>query len=214
MMPKGIFIKTLPHFPHVMATFRPPIWVWRKARLISLSLICAAKCQANQPPIAACLQPSALLSEKCMPDSRQCAPCGGKCLWKHRAFPLRPSVRMYAGQYNVMEGVQEIAPSPFALAAASPMLKTMPLGAHVPRQPLRRFDAALHIRNHGRLSFVHTLRHGRIGCCARRRKAARAIRCGAGKAASKVCADRGQESHPYANFGTRETASCFDLGHL
>ncbi|MCJ8052892.1 acyl-CoA/acyl-ACP dehydrogenase [Shinella curvata] len=128
MMPRGIFIKTLPHWPHMMATLSPTyMGVAQGAFDFTVAYL-----RGEVPG-----QPAAdrrMFGTKRITVGKMYTQLAAmRALWwqafmEAQGFPTKAQVmRMYAAQYNVMEGVQEIAALAIRTCGGQSMLKTMPL---------------------------------------------------------------------------------------
>lgn len=128
MMPRGIFIKTLPHWPHMMATLSPTyMGVAQGAFDFTVTYL-----RGEVPG-----QPAAdrrMFGTKRITVGKMYTQLAAmRALWwqafmEAQGFPTKAQVmRMYAAQYNVMEGVQEIAALAIRTCGGQSMLKTMPL---------------------------------------------------------------------------------------
>lgn len=141
LMPRGGLGKTPPNWPHMMAT-PSPTYMGRRRRLHpTLAYLQGARCPANRRLTGACMPPSASLSARCMPVWPICAP--RQAFMECKGFPSKAERCGCMPRNTPSEGVQEIA-------AMHPHLwwpvdaEVAALGTHVPRQPLRRVDAALY----------------------------------------------------------------------
>jgi len=128
MMPPGIFIKTLPHFPHVMATLSPTyMGIAQAAYDFTVDYL-----RGEVPG-----QPAAdrrMFTTKRLAVSKMYARLAPvRALWwqvfmEAKGFPTQAEVlRMYAAQYNVMEAAQEIAALAIRTCGGQAMLKSLPL---------------------------------------------------------------------------------------
>jgi alkylation response protein AidB-like acyl-CoA dehydrogenase len=128
MMPRGIFLKTLPHWPHMMATLSPTyMGVAQGAYDFTVSYLrgeVAGQPQADRR----------MFGTKRLAVGQMYARLANmRALWwqvfmEATAFPSKAQVmRMYAAQYNVMEGVQEIAALAIRTCGGQSMLKSLPL---------------------------------------------------------------------------------------
>ncbi len=128
MMPRGIFIKTLPHYPHMMATLSPTyMGVAQSAYDFTVAYLRGEI--PGQPPAD-----RRMFTTKRLAVSRmyaQLAPV--RALWwqvfmEADGFPTQAQVlRMYAAQYNVMEAAQDIAALAIRTCGGQAMLKSLPL---------------------------------------------------------------------------------------
>lgn len=128
MMPKGIFIKTLPYWPHMMATLSPTyMGVAQGAYDFTVSYLRGEV--EGQPPADRRMFTTKRLAVGQMYSKL----AGMRALWwqafmEAKPFPSQAEVvRMYAAQYTVMEGVQEIAAMAIRTCGGQSMLKDLPL---------------------------------------------------------------------------------------
>jgi len=128
MMPRGIFIKTLPHFPHVMATLSPTyMGIAQSAYDFTVAYLRGEV--PGQPPADRRMFTTKRLAVSKM--YARLAPV--RALWwqvfmEAKGFPSQAEVlRMYAAQYNVMEAAQEIAAMAIRTCGGQAMLKSLPL---------------------------------------------------------------------------------------
>jgi alkylation response protein AidB-like acyl-CoA dehydrogenase len=128
LMPKGLFIKTLPYWPHMMATLSPAyMGVAQGAYDFTVAYLRGEV--AGQPAAD-----RRIFATKRMAVAQMYAKISGmRALWwqvfmEAQGMPSRAQVlRMYAAQYNVMEGVQEIAALAIRTCGGQSMLKSLPL---------------------------------------------------------------------------------------
>lgn len=128
MMPKGIFIKTLPHWPHMMATLSPTyMGVAQGAYDFTVAYLRGEV--PGMPPAD-----RRMFTTKRLAVGQMYARLSGmRALWwqafmEAKPFPSQSEVlRMYAAQYNVMEGVQEVAALAIRTCGGQSMLKSLPL---------------------------------------------------------------------------------------
>jgi alkylation response protein AidB-like acyl-CoA dehydrogenase len=128
MMPRGIFIKTLPHWPHMMATLSPTyMGVAQGAFDFTVAYLrgeVAGQPQADRRMFG---------TKRITVGKMYTRLAAMRALWwqafmEAQGMPSKAQVmRMYAAQYNVMEGVQEIAALAIRTCGGQSMLKTMPL---------------------------------------------------------------------------------------
>jgi alkylation response protein AidB-like acyl-CoA dehydrogenase len=128
MMPRGIFIKTLPHWPHMMATLSPTYMGLAQGAYDFTVAYLRGEVEG---------QPAAdrrMFATKRIAVGKMYARLASmRALWwqafsEAQGFPSKAQVlRMYAAQYNVMEGVQEIAAMAIRTCGGQSMLKSMPL---------------------------------------------------------------------------------------
>ena len=128
LMPPGIFGKTLPNWPHMMATLSPTyMGVAQGAYDFTVEYL---KGQTpGQPPID-----RRMYATKRVALSKMYARLANmRALWwqafmEGKGFPSKAEVmRVYAAQYNVMEGVQEITAMAIRTCGGQSMLKSLPL---------------------------------------------------------------------------------------
>jgi alkylation response protein AidB-like acyl-CoA dehydrogenase len=128
MMPRGIFIKTLPHWPHMMATLSPTyMGVAQAAFDFTVNYL-----RGTVPG-----QPAAdrrmYATKRHAVGQMYSRLAGIRALWwqvfmEAQSFPSKHQVmRMYAAQYNVMEGAQELAAMAIRTCGGQAMLKSLPL---------------------------------------------------------------------------------------
>ena len=128
MMPRGLFIKTLPHWPHMMATLSPTYMGLAQGAYDFTVAYLRGEVEG---------QPAAdrrMFGTKRIAVGRMYARLANmRALWwqafmEAQGMPSKAQVlRMYAAQYNVMEGVQEIAALAIRTCGGQSMLKSMPL---------------------------------------------------------------------------------------
>ncbi|MGH1578829.1 acyl-CoA dehydrogenase family protein [Planktotalea sp.] len=128
MMPRGIFIKTLPYYPHIMATLSPTYMGVAQAAF-DFTVDYLRGDLPGQPPIDRRMFTTKRLAVSKM--YARLAPV--RALWwqafsEAKGFPTQAqTLRMYAAQYNVMEAAQEIAALAIRTCGGQAMLKTLPL---------------------------------------------------------------------------------------
>ena len=128
MMPRGIFIKTLPNFPHVMATLSPTyMGIAQSAYDFTVAYL---RGDIKGQPMA----DRRLFATKRFAVAKMYARLAPvRALWwqvfmEAKGFPSHAEVlRMYAAQYNVMEAAQEIAALAIRTCGGQSMLKSLPL---------------------------------------------------------------------------------------
>jgi alkylation response protein AidB-like acyl-CoA dehydrogenase len=128
LMPRGIFGKTLPNWPHMMATLSPTyMGVAQGAYDFTVAYLQGRV--PGQPPID-----RRMYATKRIAVSKMYARLAGmRALWwqafgEAKGMPSKAEVlRMYAAQYNVMEGVQEVAALAIRTCGGQSMLKSLPL---------------------------------------------------------------------------------------
>jgi alkylation response protein AidB-like acyl-CoA dehydrogenase len=128
LMPRGIFGKTLPNWPHMMATLSPTyMGVAQGAYDFTVAYLQGRV--PGQPPID-----RRMFATKRVAVSKMYARLANmRALWwqafsEAKGMPSKAEVlRIYAAQYNVMEGVQEIAALAIRTCGGQSMLKSLPL---------------------------------------------------------------------------------------
>ena len=128
LMPRGIFGKTLPNWPHMMATLAPAyMGVAQGAYDFTIAYLQGRV--PGQPPID-----RRMYATKRVAVSKMYARLANmRALWwqafcEGKGMPSKAEVmRIYAAQYNVMEGVQEIAALAIRTCGGQSMLKVLPL---------------------------------------------------------------------------------------
>jgi alkylation response protein AidB-like acyl-CoA dehydrogenase len=128
LMPRGIFGKTLPNWPHMMATLSPTyMGVAQGAYDFTIAYLQGRV--PGQPAID-----RRMYATKRVAVSKMYARLAGmRALWwqafgEAKGMPSKAEVmRMYAAQYTVMEGVQEIAALAIRTCGGQSMLKSLPL---------------------------------------------------------------------------------------
>jgi alkylation response protein AidB-like acyl-CoA dehydrogenase len=128
MMPKGIFIKTLPHFPHMMATLSPT-YMGLAQGAYDFTVAYLRGEVAGQP-----MADRRIFATKRLAVGKMYGRLASmRALWwqmfmEAQGFPTKAKVlRMYAAQYNVMEGAQEICALAIRTCGGQSMLKSLPL---------------------------------------------------------------------------------------
>ena len=128
LMPRGIFGKTLPNWPHMMATLSPT-YMGVAQGAFDFTVAYLQGRVPGQPPID-----RRMYATKRVAVSKMYARLANmRALWwqafsECKGFPSKGEVmRMYAAQYNVMEGVQEIAAMAIRTCGGQSMLKSLPL---------------------------------------------------------------------------------------
>ncbi len=128
MMPRGIFIKTLPHWPHMMATLSPTyMGVAQGAFDFTVAYL------RGEVPGQPAADRRMYATKRHTVGQMYSKLAAMRALWwqvfmEAQSFPSKGQVlRMYAAQYNVMEGVQEIAAMAIRTCGGQAMLKSLPL---------------------------------------------------------------------------------------
>lgn len=128
LMPPGLFIKTLPYWPHMMATLSPTyMGVAQGAYDFTVGYLSGKL--PGMPPID-----RRMFATKRHAVGQMYARLSSmRALWwqafmEAQGLPTQAQVlRMYSAQYNVMEGVQEIAALAIRTCGGQSMLKSLPL---------------------------------------------------------------------------------------
>jgi hypothetical protein len=128
LMPRGIFGKTLPNWPHMMATLAPA-YMGVAQGAFDFTIAYLQGRVPGQPPID-----RRMYATKRVAVSRMYARLANmRALWwqafsEAKGMPSKAEVmRIYAAQYNVMEGVQEITALAIRTCGGQSMLKSLPL---------------------------------------------------------------------------------------
>lgn len=128
LMPKGIFIKTMPYWPHMMATLSPTyMGVAQSAYDFTVEYLRGET--PGLPPI----DRRQFTTKRHAVGQMYARLAGIRALWwqafmEAKGFPSKAEVmRMYAAQYNVMEGAQELAALAIRTCGGQSMLKSLPL---------------------------------------------------------------------------------------
>lgn len=128
LMPPGIFIKTLPNYPHVMATLSPT-YMGVAQGAFDFTVDYLAGRIPGLPPI----DRREFTTKRLAVGDMYARLAPVRALWwqvfmEARGFPTKGEVmRMYAAQYNVMEAAQEIAALAIRTCGGQSMLKSLPL---------------------------------------------------------------------------------------
>lgn len=128
MMPAGVFIKTLPQWPTMMATLSPTyMGVAQSAYDFTVQYLRGEV--PGQPPIDRRVYPSKRATVgKMYQKLTEMRSLWTMAFMEAQAFPSKAQVmRMYAAQYAVMEGVQELAALAIRTCGGQSMLKSLPL---------------------------------------------------------------------------------------
>ena len=128
MMPPGIFIKTLPHYPHMMATLSPTyMGVAQAAYDFTVAYL------RGEVPNQAPADRRIFTTKRLAVGQMYAKLASTRALWwqafsEAPGFPSQAQVlRMYAAQYTVMEAAQEIAALAIRTCGGQAMLKSLPL---------------------------------------------------------------------------------------
>lgn len=128
LMPRGIFIKTMPHIPHLMITLSPSyMGVAQAAYDFTVDYLRGRV--PGQPPIDRRMYATKRMAVGQMYFKlAQMRALWWQVFMESKGFPSKAEVmRMYAAQYGVMEGVQEIAALAIRTCGGQAMLKSLPL---------------------------------------------------------------------------------------
>ena len=128
MMPSGIFFKTLPHWPHMMALLSPAYLGVAQGAYDYMVAYLRGEIE-GLPPIDRRVYPTkrATVARMYQKITEM------RSLWtlsmkEAKGFPTKAEVmRLYAAQFAVMEGVQEIAAMAIRTCGGQSMLKSLPL---------------------------------------------------------------------------------------
>ena len=128
LMPPGLFIKTLPYWPHMMATLSPTyMGVAQGAYDFTVAYLRGEL--PGMPPAD-----RRMFATKRHAVGQMYARLSSmRALWwqaftEAQGLPTQAQVlRMYSAQYNVMEGVQEVAALAIRTCGGQSMLKSLPL---------------------------------------------------------------------------------------
>ena len=128
MMPAGVFGKTLSQWPHMMATLSPAyMGVAQSAYDFTIEYLRGET--PGLPPIDRRVYPTKRATVGKMFQQLTSM----RALWTNAFFEARPFpskaevMRIYAAQYAVMEGVQEMAAMAIRTCGGQSMLKSLPL---------------------------------------------------------------------------------------
>ena len=128
MMPPGIFIKTLPNYPHMMATLSPTyMGVAQAAYDFTVAYL------RGEVPNQAPADRRIFTTKRLAVGQMYAKLASTRALWwqafsEAQGFPSQAQVlRMYAAQYTVMEAAQEIAALAIRTCGGQAMLKSLPL---------------------------------------------------------------------------------------
>lgn len=128
LMPRGIFNKTLANWPHMMATLSPTYMGVAQGAYDFMVAYLRGQVP-GQPPID-----RRMYATKRITVGKMYARLASiRALWwqafsEAKGFPSRAEVmRVYAAQYNVMEGAQEIAALAIRTCGGQSMLRSLPL---------------------------------------------------------------------------------------
>ena len=128
MMPAGVFGKTLSQWPAMMATLTPAyMGVAQSAYDFTVNYLKGAL--PNQPPVDRRVYPTKRAAVGRMYQKlTEMRTLWTSMFFEARSFPTKAEVmRIYAAQYAVMEGVQELAALAIRTCGGQAMLKNLPL---------------------------------------------------------------------------------------
>ena len=128
MMPRGIFIKTLPNWPHMMATLSPT-YMGIAQGTYDFTIAYLRGEVPGQPPIDRRMYATKRLAVGRMYQKlAQIRALWWQAFMEAKGFPTKAEVmRIYAAQYGVMEGAQELAALAIRTCGGQSMLKSLPL---------------------------------------------------------------------------------------
>ena len=128
MMPRGIFIKTLPHWPHMMATLSPTYMGVAQGAFDFTVAYLRGEVPGQPPADRRMFGTKRITVGKMYTQLAAMRALWWQAFMEAQGMPSKAQVmRMYAAQYNVMEGVQEIAALAIRTCGGQSMLKSMPL---------------------------------------------------------------------------------------
>ena len=128
MMPQGMFVRTLPQWPHMMATLTPAYMGLAQGAYDYTVAYLSGQID-GLPPIDRRIYPTKRATVGKMYQKLT----EMRMLWhaafsEARGFPSKAQVmRLYAAQYAVMEGVQEMTALAIRTCGGQSMLKSLPL---------------------------------------------------------------------------------------
>ena len=128
MMPPGVFVKTLPQWPAMMATLTPAyMGVAQAAYDFTVAYLRGEV--PGQPPIDRRVYPTKRAAVgRMFQRLTEMRTLWAQAFFEARPFPSKAEVmRLYAAQYAVMEGVQELAALAIRTCGGQSMLKSLPL---------------------------------------------------------------------------------------
>jgi alkylation response protein AidB-like acyl-CoA dehydrogenase len=128
LMPRGIFIKTLPHWPHMMATLSPTYMGVAQGAFDFTVAYLRGEVPGQPPADRRMFGTKRITVGKMYTQLAAMRALWWQAFMEAQGFPTKAQVmRMYAAQYNVMEGVQEIAAMAIRTCGGQSMLKSLPL---------------------------------------------------------------------------------------
>ncbi len=128
MMPRGVFVKTLPQFPHMMALLSPANMGLSQG-IYDFTVSYLRGEWPGQPPIDRRVYPTKRVSVGKMYQQLTLMRSNfNRVMMEAQAFPTKEQVmRMYSSQIAVMDGVQELAALAIRTCGGQTMLKNLPL---------------------------------------------------------------------------------------
>jgi hypothetical protein len=128
MMPRGVFVKTLPHWPTMMAMLSPANMGLAQG-IYDFTVGYLRGELPGQPPIDRRIYPTKRVSVGKMFQQLTLMRSNFlRVMMEAQGFPTQQQVmRMYVSQIAVMDGVQELAALAIRTCGGQTMLKTMPL---------------------------------------------------------------------------------------
>ena len=144
LMPRGVYFRAATSWPHMFLTLSPTYMGLAQAAYDFTVRYLRGELPGT-PPVKRRMYPTkqiAVAEMRVMLEQT-------KALWfqavsEARANPTKDQVlRAYAAQFTVMENANALAAKAIRTCGGQAMLKSLALGAHLPRQPLRLPDAAL-----------------------------------------------------------------------
>jgi alkylation response protein AidB-like acyl-CoA dehydrogenase len=128
MMPRGIFIKTLPHWPHMMATLSPTYMGVAQGAFDFTVAYLRGEVPGQPPADRRMFGTKRITVGKMYIQLAAMRALWWQAFMEAQGLPSKAQVmRIYAAQYNVMEGVQEIAALAIRTCGGQSMLKSLPL---------------------------------------------------------------------------------------
>lgn len=127
MMPRGVFSKTLPNWPHMMALLSPTyMGVAQAAYDFTVAYL---RGEGEGKGIDRRIYPTKRMAVGRMYQKlTEMRSLWHRAMMEAKAFPSKAEVmRLYAAQYAVMEGVQEITALAIRTCGGQSMLKSLPL---------------------------------------------------------------------------------------
>jgi alkylation response protein AidB-like acyl-CoA dehydrogenase len=128
MMPQGMFVRTLPHWPHMMATLSPAYMGLAQGAYDYTVAYLSGKVE-GLPPIDRRIYPTKRATVgKMYQKLTEMRTLWHTAFMEAKGFPSKGQVmRIYAAQYAVMEGVQEMTALAIRTCGGQSMLKSLPL---------------------------------------------------------------------------------------